>query len=78
MGGFEAAVAAFVVAAAVLVVLAFGAAVTVAMAQERVANRLTEAAPSMKRWGGVVLVVVGLWFVAVGVFAETFADVFPV
>jgi TRAP-type C4-dicarboxylate transport system permease large subunit len=68
----------FVFAAAVLVVLAFGAAVTVAVAQERVADRLTAAAPSMKRWGGVLLVVVGLWFVVLGVFAENFADVFPV
>jgi TRAP-type C4-dicarboxylate transport system permease large subunit len=67
-----------VVAAGVLVVLAFAAAVTVAVAQERVAGRLTAAAPSMKRWGGVVLVVVGLWFVALGLFAQTFADVFPV
>jgi hypothetical protein len=58
--------------------LAFGAAITVAVAQERVADRLTAAAPSMKRWGGVVLVVVGLWFVALGVFADTFGQVFPV
>lgn len=62
----------------VLVALAFGAAITVAVAQERVADRLTAAAPSMKRWGGVVLVVVGLWFVALGVFADTFGQVFPV
>jgi TRAP-type C4-dicarboxylate transport system permease large subunit len=71
-------VSAFVVAAVVLVVLAFAAAVAVAVAQERVATRLTAAAPTMKRWGGVVLMVVGLWFVALGLFAETFAEVFPV
>ncbi len=70
--------AAFVVAAGALVVLAFAAAVTVAVAQERVATRLMAAAPAMKRWGGFVLVVVGLWFVALGLFAETFAEVFPV
>jgi cytochrome c biogenesis protein CcdA len=58
--------------------LAFGAAITVAVAQEGVADRLRAAAPSMKRWGGVVLVVVGLWFVALGVFADTFGQVFPV
>ena len=69
---------AFAVAAAVLVVLAFGASAAVAVVQEAVASRLTAAAPSMKRWGGIVLVVVGLWFVALGLFAETFAEVFPV
>jgi hypothetical protein len=66
------------VAAGVLVALAFAAALTVAVAHERVATRITVAAPVIKRWGGVVLVVVGLWFVALGVFAGTFADIFPV
>lgn len=70
--------AAFIVAAGVLVLLAFAAAATVGVAQERVATRLVAAAPSMKRWGGLILVVVGLWFVALGVFAGTFAEVFPV
>lgn len=70
--------AAFVVAAGVLVILAFAAAVTAGVAQDRLATRLTAAAPSMKRWGGVLLVVVGLWFVVLGLFAETFAEVLPV
>jgi hypothetical protein len=69
---------AFVVAALAIVVLAFASALTVALAQERLAGRLETAAPAMKRWGGWVLVVVGTWFVALGVFADLFARLFPV
>ena len=32
----------------------------------------------VKRWGGVVLVLVGLWVLALALFAEEFAEVFPV
>jgi hypothetical protein len=71
-------VAAFVVAALAVVVLAFASALTVALAQERLAGRLEAAGPAMKRWGGWVLVVVGTWFVALGVLAEFFARLFPV
>lgn len=69
---------AFATAAAVIVVLAFAAAMVVAAAQERVAGGLAAAGPAMKRWGGWVLVLVGAWFVALGVFAGPFARVFPV
>ena len=69
---------AFAVAAGAIILLAFASAFGVAAAQERFAERLQSAAPTMKRWGGIVLVLVGAWFVALGVFAETFAGVFPV
>lgn len=69
---------AFAVAAGAIILLAFGSAFGVAAAQERFAERLNSAAPTMKRWGGIVLVVVGAWFVALGVFADAFARVFPV
>jgi hypothetical protein len=32
----------------------------------------------VKRWGGWVLAGVGGWFIALAVFADFFADVFPV
>lgn len=41
-------------------------------------ERIGASAPTVKRWGGYVLVIVGLWFVALGVFADVFARVFPV
>ncbi|HEY3211358.1 MAG TPA: hypothetical protein VGL18_16510 [Actinomycetota bacterium] len=58
--------------------LSFGAAFTVGWAQEGTTERLRASAPSVKRWGGIVLVVVGVWFVLLGVFADAFARIFPV
>ena len=60
-----------------IVLLASASALTVALSQERVAAGLEAAGPTMKRWGGWVLVAVGTWFVALGVFADFFARVFP-
>ncbi|MGH3442911.1 MAG: hypothetical protein ACRDUY_12900 [Nitriliruptorales bacterium] len=77
-GGFAVAFFAFGVAAAVLVVLLFAASLGVAVAQEAVVQRVRAAGPTVKRWGGWVLVVIGTWFVALGVFADTFARIFPV
>jgi hypothetical protein len=31
-----------------------------------------------RRWGGRILVLVGIWFVVLGVFADAFAGVFSV
>ena len=65
-------------AAGAIVLLSFAAAGSVALAQERVTERIGASAPTVKRWGGYVLVIVGLWFVALGLFADFFARVFPV
>jgi hypothetical protein len=43
----------------------------------RLVDSMEHGAPTVKRWGGRLLVVVGTWFVALGVFAEIFADTFP-
>lgn len=66
------------VAALLLVALMFAAALTVATAQEVTVARLQAHAPTVKRWGGVVLVLVGTWFIALAVFADFFAEVFAV
>ncbi len=68
----------FGVAGVAIVVLASASALTVALAQEHLAKRLEAAGPTMKRWGGWVLIVVGTWFVLLGVFADFFARLFPV
>jgi hypothetical protein len=52
--------------------------VALAAAQERTAETLRAGAPAIKRWGGRILVLVGIWFVLLGVFADFFADVFTV
>ncbi|HZD74043.1 MAG TPA: hypothetical protein VE776_09205 [Actinomycetota bacterium] len=69
---------AFAVAAAVLVLLLFGLALALAAAQERTVQRLRQGAPAVKRWGGRILVAVGIWLVALAIFAGFFADLFPV
>ena len=77
-GGFEAALLAYAVAAATLVMLILGAAVGVSVGQEATVERLKAATPSIRRWGGWVLITVGLWFVFLAVFSSTFERVFPV
>jgi cytochrome c biogenesis protein CcdA len=56
----------------------FALALLLAAAQERTAEALRAGAPAIKRWGGRVLVLVGAWLVALGVFADFFSDVFSV
>lgn len=78
VGGFSAAFGAFVVAAIVLVALVFIAAFGVAKAQDQTIERIRAQAPRVKKWGGWVLVTVGTWFLALAVFADFFAGIFPV
>jgi hypothetical protein len=56
----------------------FAAAFTVSRAQETTVERIQARAPTVKRWGGGVLVAVGVWFVSLAVFADFFAGIFPV
>ncbi|WP_370325828.1 hypothetical protein [Euzebya sp.] len=77
-GGVAAASVAFGLAAMVIVVLMFTAAFTVSRAEEATVERIQATAPTIKRWGGAVLVGVGLWFVSLAVFADFFAQIFPV
>jgi hypothetical protein len=77
-GGFLSALFAFLVAAAALVLLMFALAFAFAAAQERTAKALRAGAPAVKRWGGRILVLIGIWFLILGVFADEFADVFSV
>jgi hypothetical protein len=67
-----------VVAALAIVALMFSLALSLATAQERVVTAMQAGAPSVKRWGGRILVVVGAWFIVLAVFASFFARVFPV
>ncbi len=78
VGGFAAAFTAFASAALVLVGLLFLSAFTVARAQAATVERIQAQAPAVKQWGGGILVVLGVWFVTLAVFADFFAGVFPV
>jgi cytochrome c biogenesis protein CcdA len=77
-GGFDAALVAYAVAAVTLVMLILGAAIGVSLSQEATVEQFSAATPSIKRWGGWVLIAVGTWFVLLSVFSGTFSDVLPV
>ena len=56
----------------------FALALAIALAQERTVESIQTRTPAVKRWGGRILLLVGAWFVALGVFAGFFAGLFPV
>ena len=77
-GGFAGAVTSFTVTALVLVLLLVAAALSVAISQERLVVQFRSSAPAVKHWGGYVLMLVGAWFVVLGIFANTLACLCPV
>lgn len=56
----------------------FTAAFLVAGAEESTLERIKVQAPTVKRWGGWILIAVGVWFLTLAVFAGFFAGIFPV
>lgn len=69
---------AFVAASIALIGLVFAAAFGVAGAQDQTVERLKGQAPRVKTWGGWILTAVGIWFLVLAAFADSFADIFPV
>ena len=78
IGGAEAAFVAFVAAAVVMVLLMFGLSLVIATAQEQIVGALRANVIQVKRWGGVILMLIGLWLITLGIWANTFAQIFPV
>lgn len=70
--------AAFGVAGLVIVLLIFGLAIAIGTAQTEFITRLRAEAPQVKRWGGFILIIVGLWTIAIGIWAQFFSQFFPV
>lgn len=58
--------------------LMFGLAVLVGAAQEWVVNMIKAGTSNVRRWSGVVLVGIGLWLLALTIWADLFARFFPV
>jgi uncharacterized membrane protein YidH (DUF202 family) len=58
--------------------LMFGLAVTIALSQRRLVSTIKTRVHEVKRWGGWVLILVGLWLMALGIWAGFFASLFPV
>ena len=62
----------------VLVVMFVGLSFVIGSAQEQTLKRLQAGSAQVKRWGGWILVAVGTWFVILAIWADFFAQVFPV
>lgn len=71
------ALVAFVTDALTMSVLAFALALAVSLAQERLLRRLRASAPAVKRWGGRILVLVGVWLLVLAIFADFFVHMLP-
>lgn len=72
------ALGAFIVAALVIVLLMFTLSLAIAGAQEGLVATLKAHVAQVKRWGGWILIAVGLWLFALTAFADFFAGIFPV
>lgn len=69
---------AYSVAATTIVLLAFLASAAVAFAHQLAVEGIKATASTAKRWSASVLIVVGVWFIVLGAFADLFARDFPV
>jgi len=78
IGGAGAAFVAFVVAAIVMVLLMFGLSLLIATAQEHIVNVLRANVAQIKRWGGAILIAVGLWLIALAIWANFFLQILVV
>jgi hypothetical protein len=78
IGGPAAAIAAFLTASIVILGLMFCVATLVTFARERTIRSLRIATVNAKRYGGVLLIGVGIWFIALAMWADFFAEIFPV
>lgn len=66
------------IASLTFILLIFALAFTIAFAQEKVIKAVRVRLQQVKRWGGWILIAVALWFIATSLFADLFAQIFPV
>ena len=78
MRGAAAAFSAFMVAAVTITILMFSLSLAIAFAQEQLIQTIRAQVVVIKKWGGGVLILVGLWLIVLGIWAQAFARVFPV
>lgn len=62
----------------VLVVMFVGLSLVIGNVQQHTVKRIQASSTEVKRWGGWILVGVGTWFVVLAIWADFFADIFPV
>jgi len=78
MRGAAAAFSAFMVAAVTITILMFSLSLAIAFAQEQLIQTIRAQVVVIKKWSGGVLILVGLWLIVLGIWAQAFARVFPV
>lgn len=61
-----------------IALLMFILAVAIAFAQEQFVGVLRAGTTEVKKWGGRILILVGVWLVVIGIWADFFAQFFPV
>jgi hypothetical protein len=67
-----------VVAGIILVVMFVGLSLVIGSAQEHTVRRIQARSVDVKRWGGWILVGIGAWFLVLAIWADYFAEIFPV
>lgn len=78
MGGSTLAFGAFAVDALTMSALMFLLALAVALAQENMVSRWRANTEQVKIWGGRILAVVGVWLIALAIWADFFVQFLPV
>lgn len=61
-----------------IVLLLFGLAIAIGLAQDELIAKLRAETSHVKRWGGVILMVVGVWTITISIWARFFSQFFPV
>lgn len=61
-----------------MALLMFALAILIGAAQQRVVETLKAGTQRVKQWSGLVLLLVGSWLIALAVWADFFARIFPV
>jgi len=61
-----------------MTLLMFSLSLAISFAQERLIENLKTETVIIKKWGGRVLILVGIWLMTLAIWANTFARVFPV
>jgi cytochrome c biogenesis protein CcdA len=69
---------AFLIAAFTVAVVMVILVTAVGLTQDKLIRSMKGSTRSAKRWGGAILILVGVWLIALAVWASHFARIFPV
>lgn len=56
----------------------FALALSIALAQEQLVATMKARTSKVKQWGGRILILVGIWLIILGIWANAWAQIFPV